>query len=123
MTFTREQVEDFLYLEADLMDQWKLIEWSELFAENGQYLVPPIGYPDADPNSTLFLIADDRFRLIEQAKRLMKRTAHVEYPHSTTRHMISNVRIEKITDGVAQVKCNFVAYRTKRQVLDVCRPY
>jgi p-cumate 2,3-dioxygenase beta subunit len=43
----------------------------------------------------------------------MKKTAHAEYPHSKTRHLISNV---KLGDGNAQerkVRANFVIYRTK----------
>lgn len=118
MTVTRAQVEDFLYYEAELIDQWKLKEWSELFTEDGRYLIPPIGDPEADSKHTLFLVADDRFRLEQRAKRLLKRQAHVEFPHSTTRHMINNVRIESIEGEVVRVSCNFVAYRTKREVLD-----
>ena len=32
--------------------------------------------------------------------------------------MISNVRITGVTDGVADVTCNFVTYRAKRGVVD-----
>ena len=50
---------------------------------------------DASPDNNLFYVADDRFRLSERVKRLMKRTAHAEFPHSRTRHLVSNVRIRK----------------------------
>ncbi len=48
---------------------------------------------DSSPDKNLFYVADDRFRLSERVKRLMKRTAHAEFPHSRTRHLVSNVRI------------------------------
>ena len=34
-----KQVEDLLYFEAELLDDWKLMEWSDLFSEQGMYLV------------------------------------------------------------------------------------
>jgi p-cumate 2,3-dioxygenase subunit beta len=115
---TRTEVEDFLYLEAQLMDEWKLKEWSELFTDNGTYVIPTLGKPNIDSKKTLYLVDDDKFRLTARAERLLKREAHVEYPHSTTCHNITNVRIEEIKDQVVYVRCNFVAYRTKREVLD-----
>ena len=42
-----------------------------------------------------FFISDDnRARLEERAKRLLKKEAHVEYPHSKTVRNIHNVRIK-----------------------------
>lgn len=119
MSLTREQIEDFLYLEAELLDEWKLEEWADLFTEDGLYLIPPTGYPSADHRRTLFIVSDNRHRIVERAKRLLKKEAHVEYPHSTTRHTISNVRIKDVQDETIFVRCNFIAYRTKREVLDV----
>ena len=36
-TMTRADVEDFLFLEADLLDDSRLPEWLELFTEDGAY--------------------------------------------------------------------------------------
>lgn len=38
---TRTEAEDFLFREARLLDEWQLVEWSELFEPDGEYLVPP----------------------------------------------------------------------------------
>lgn len=116
---TRPMVEDFLYFEAALLDDWKLEEWAALFTEDAEYLVPPTDRPHGDPASTLFLVYDDQFRLTHRAKRLLKRQAHAEFPHSRTRHTISNVRIVSREPGCIGVECNFVVYRSKREVLDV----
>ena len=45
------------------------------------------------PGTTLFGVADDYHRLTERVKRLGKKNAHVEFPHSRCRRMVSNVRI------------------------------
>ena len=115
---SRAEVEDFLFHEADLLDRWALDEWAMLFTDDGEYLVPPTDLPDGDPGKHLFLVYDDRHRLGERAKRLGKKSAHAEFPHSRTRHMISNVRVSQ--DGaVVNATCNFVVYRSKQGVNDV----
>jgi p-cumate 2,3-dioxygenase subunit beta len=117
---TRSQVEDFLFEEADLLDSWRLPEWLTLFTEDAEYHVPCMDLPaDASPDDSLFYIADDRFRLGERVKRLMKRTAHVEYPHSRTRHLFSNTRVKTREDSDLDVSCVFATYRTKDGVTDV----
>jgi p-cumate 2,3-dioxygenase beta subunit len=117
---TRDQIEEFLFEEADLLDSWRLPEWLTLFTEDGEYHVPCMDLPaDASPDDSLFYIADDRVRLGERVKRLMKRTAHVEYPHSKTRHMFGNIRIKKREDRDLDVSCVFATYRTKDGITDV----
>lgn len=117
---TRADIEDFLFAEADLLDQWRLPEWLELFTDDASYHVPCTDLPaDARPEENLFYIADDRFRLGERVKRLMKRTAHAEFPHSKTRRMVGNVRIRsRSADGI-EVGSVFTTYRTKDGVTDV----
>ena len=115
---TRAEVEDFLYHEAALLDEWKTMEWAELFTEDGEYLVPPMDIPDADKSAALFIINDDHHRLVQRAKRLTRRTAHVEFPHSKVRHTIHYVRILEQDDAGLTVASNQVVYRAKRQNLD-----
>src|SRR5437868_6035835 len=88
---TRSEIEDFLYLESALLDDWKLEEWASLFTEDGFYLIPPTDKPDADHRTELFIISDNHHRIVHRAKRLLKKEAHVEYPHSRTRHCVNNV--------------------------------
>jgi p-cumate 2,3-dioxygenase subunit beta len=116
---SRADVEDFLYAEAALIDDWRLNEWFALFAEGAVYQAPTAGAPeDDDPNTSLFYIADDYARLRERIGRLNKREAHAEFPRSRLRHMISNVRIlDRDADG-GKVTCNFVVYRAKNGKVD-----
>lgn len=116
---SRAAVEEFLFAEADLLDEWRLPEWLELFTDDATYSVPATDVPaNASPDNSLFYVADDRFRLSERVKRLMKRTAHAEFPHSRTRHVVSNVRIRSRADAELQVSSAFITFRTKDGVTD-----
>ena len=42
---SRADVEDFLFAEAELLDEWRLPEWLELFTEDAIYYVPSTDVP------------------------------------------------------------------------------
>ena len=110
----RSEVETFLYHEAQLLDGWDLEQWTRLFVVDCAYLIPTTDLPlDASPRTSLFYIADDHHRLCERAKRLLKRTAYAESPHSRMRRTISNVSIVGEGDGEVSATCNFIAARTR----------
>ncbi len=112
---SREQVEDFLFHEAALLDSWRLDEWLKLLTEDARYEVPSNDRPDADPANTLFTIADDIRRIRARVTRLNDKNAHAEYPPSRTRRMISNVRIVERNGTELRVEANFVVYRFRRE--------
>lgn len=115
----RSDYEDFLYREAALLDDWRLDEWFELFTPDSVYEVPTMSAGlGAQPDSTLFYVADDHRRLRHRVNRLNKPTAHAEWPHSATVHMVSNVRIEGVDDLGVHVACAFVTYRSKHNITD-----
>jgi p-cumate 2,3-dioxygenase subunit beta len=126
MTVTRAEVEDFLFHEAALLDAWKLDEWLALLTDDARYRVPSNDAPDADPASALFLIADDIHRIRGRVARLKDPQAHAEFPHSRTRRMITNVRIEELVSGTHSefvpdtnsseitVHANFTVHRFRR---------
>jgi p-cumate 2,3-dioxygenase beta subunit len=111
---TRAQVEDFLYHEAALLDDWKLDEWEKLLTEDATYYVPPNDHLEGDHRSTLFLVADDRERIRQRVIRINDPNCHAEYPKSRTRRMISNVRILAVEADLVTVAANFVCYRFRR---------
>lgn len=109
---TRVDVEDFLYREAALLDDWDLDGWLELWALEGtRYVVPCNDTPDADPDRDLVLIDDDGFRLRARVERLNSRKAHREYPHSRTNHQVFNVRLGEVTKGELPVTASFTVWR------------
>ena len=60
---SRQEVEELLYREAALLDEWRLEEWLELLTDDAVYQVPPTDVPEGDSRNTLFIIADDAVRI------------------------------------------------------------
>ncbi len=114
-TNRRLEVEDFLFHEAELLDNWQLPAWTKLYSDDARYEIASLSSRDPlheSPSTSIFIVADDKERMNLRADRLMKKSAHCEFPHSKTRHMISNVRVTQEGDCL-RTKANFVTYRTK----------
>jgi p-cumate 2,3-dioxygenase subunit beta len=110
---SRAEVEDFLYAEASLLDEWRLDEWLALFTNDASYSVPSTDSPDSEPDDTLFLIADDAGRLRSRVEQLLGKTTWSESPHARTRRLLGNVRIRRVDGERAWVTSNFVVYRMR----------
>lgn len=117
--FTIGEVEQFLYAEAALLDEWRLEEWLALMAPDARYLVPPLDARDADHGDTLFLIADDRRTLASRVRQLLSGTTWAENPRSRTRRLVTNVRILEADDREARVTANFAVWRFQHEQTDV----
>jgi len=113
-TVFRSRIEDFLYHEATLLDEWRLDEWLELLTEDVIYEVPSTDAPNSEAKSALFLIADDATRIRARVKRLNDTQAHAEFPRSRTRRLITNVQITDRTTNELLVTANFTVYRYRR---------
>jgi p-cumate 2,3-dioxygenase beta subunit len=107
---SREHVEDFLYIEAALLDAWALDDWLLLFDDDAKYEVPCNDAPDGEPARDLMLIDDNFARLQARVTRLNSRRAHREYPHSRTNHQVFNVRVDAAGDEIS-VTASFTVWR------------
>ncbi|MGF1598573.1 MAG: aromatic-ring-hydroxylating dioxygenase subunit beta [Acidimicrobiales bacterium] len=114
----RYAVEEFLYHEADLLDRWRLDDWLALFTDECLFLVPSTDRPEGDPFTEMFLVQDDRFLLEQRVDSLMTKTAWAESPHSTTRHLVTNVRAAHLGDGAVEATANFIVTRARRDTVD-----
>lgn len=115
---SRHEVEDFLFAEAALLDEWRLQEWLELLTEDATYLIPPTDTPAADASNTLFIIADDAVRIRSRVKQLLGKSAWAENPPSRTRRIIGNVRIVGQDGESIRVSANFAVYRMRFELID-----
>jgi p-cumate 2,3-dioxygenase subunit beta len=118
VAFSREEIENFLYAEAALLDEWRLDEWLTLFTEDARYVVPSTDLPNADPATSLSLIDDDIVRLRGRVARLNSRHAYREFPWSRTRRLISNVRITEVEGDDVSVTAAFLVYRIRNGQVD-----
>ncbi|MCY4508950.1 MAG: aromatic-ring-hydroxylating dioxygenase subunit beta, partial [Acidobacteria bacterium] len=94
----QHEVEQLLYLEARLLDDWDLDAWLALYTADARYVVPTTDLPEGDPRSDLVFIDDDRDRMAARVVRLQGRHAHRESPWSRTRRFVSNVMVTAV-DG------------------------
>ncbi len=107
----RDEVTDLLYEEADLLDEWRLDEWLQLYTDDARYAIPCNDDPDGDAARSLMLIDDDRLRMESRVDRLNNRRAHREYPHSNLRHLVTNIRIGNRHDDEVEVRASFAVWR------------
>ncbi len=109
----RREIEEWLYYEAELLDEWRLEEWLALFAPSGRYIIPTSDLPGGDPRRDLLLVQDDHWLLEQRVASLNSRSAHAEYPHSRTRHNVHNVRVIELGDDRYHVSANYICYRMR----------
>jgi len=115
---TRQEVEDLLYREAALLDEWRLEEWLEMLTDDAIYQVPSTDAPEGDARNTLYIIADDALRIRSRVKQLLGKLAWAENPHSRTRRMITNVRVVGVDGDDVLVTANFVVHRMRYETVD-----
>lgn len=113
-----QEVAQFLFNEARLLDRWDLDTWLDLFEPDARYTVPATDVGDPGNTVALPLIDDDRRRLGARVTRLKSTHAHAEYPRSRTRRLITNVTAEVSQDDVT-VQANFAVYRCRHEHVDL----
>ena len=120
----RRQIEDFYYLEAELLDERKLREWFNLLTEDVRYWMPLRHNTMERPSDVVeelskpgegYYFDDDSKSLKIRVERAYSKIAWAEVPPSRTRHLITNVRVKKDDGGEIEVHCNFLVYRTRME--------
>ena len=101
---TREEAENFLYMEARLLDEDRLEEWLTLFTADGIYWLP-IDEED-DPERQASVIYDDPLQREKRVHQLRQGARYSQLPASRTIHYLSNVEVEPGPDGGVNLRCN-----------------
>jgi p-cumate 2,3-dioxygenase subunit beta len=107
---SRQEVEDLLYREAGLLDEWRLEEWLEMLTDDAIYQVPSTDAPEGDARNTA--------RIRSRVKQLLGKSAWAENPHSRTRRIITNVRVLVAEGDSIFVTANFAVYRMRYETVD-----
>jgi benzoate/toluate 1,2-dioxygenase beta subunit len=118
MAFDRQEVEQFLYHEAQLMDEHRLDEWLALWTEPALYWVPS-NRDEIDPKREVSLIYDDWVRLQLRISRLKSGFAHAQQPRSRMRRLVSNIVVEEAENGEIVVYSNFLLTELRRGKQDL----
>ena len=107
----QHEVEQLLYREARLLDDWNLDAWLTLYTEDARYVVPTTDLPEGNPESDLVFIDDDYARMTARTVRLKSRHAHREYPWSRTRRFISNVMVTAVDGDEIEATASVAVWR------------
>lgn len=119
----REEVRDFLYREAELLDDRRFGEWLQLVAEDFRYRMPVPVTPDNplaphyDPRA--YIIDETRTTLAEHWFRRfepdMWEMAWAENPPVRYRHFVTNIRVREAAEADAyDVRSNAIVTGTRQ---------
>jgi 3-phenylpropionate/cinnamic acid dioxygenase small subunit len=117
----KEEVEAFLYHEAELLDERRYAEWLDLFTEDAHYFMPMRRNVPHDEPEREFTRAGTEVNWFDEGKDTLSRRVQqiltgihwAEEPPSRICHMVSNVQV--VADGPAEVtvKSRFLVYRNR----------
>jgi len=84
---TDQQLIDFVVREARLLDQQRLEDWLDLFAEDGHYWMP-VERGQTDPRLTTSLMYEDKLLLKIRIERLKGKTTYSQSHKSHCHHVL-----------------------------------
>jgi 3-phenylpropionate/cinnamic acid dioxygenase small subunit len=120
---TYNDVLDFVYREAELLDERRHREWLELLAEDIRYVVPvrvtTAHSLDGSALDDMAHFDEDRYSLTKRVQRFETEYAWAEDPPSRTRRFVTNVRVwETDQESELVVRCNLLLFRSRGDIRD-----
>ena len=87
---TRDDIIDFIYQEARMLDEGRYDEWLSLWLEIGIYWMP-LDYKQTDPISATSLLYEDHFMLRLRVERLNGARTFSQKPKSRCHHVLQRL--------------------------------
>ena len=117
---TDQELIDFVVREARLIDQHRLDEWLDLFAEDGIYWMP-LEWGQTDPRLTASLMYEDKLLLKIRVDRLKGRATYSQSPKSRCHHVLQQPQVDERDDAerryVTWTPLHYVESRGDEQTL------
>lgn len=88
MTPTREDLIDFIYAEARMLDEGRFADWLALWLSEGHYWMP-LDYRQTDPETVTSLLYEDNFMLRLRVERLEGERTFSQKPKSRCHHVLN----------------------------------
>jgi len=122
----KEEIEDLLYREAELLDERRYEEWLDLFTDDCHYFMPMRKNVPHDAPEREFTRAGTDVNWFDEGKDTLTRRVRqirtgvhwAEEPPSRICHLVSNVQILATSPpgplpSQVEVKCRFLIYRNR----------
>jgi 3-phenylpropionate/cinnamic acid dioxygenase small subunit len=122
----KQEIEDFLYHEADLLDERRYDAWLALVAEDIRYWMPMrrnVKVDDVEREFTregldISWFDEGKETLTRRVRQIQTGIHWAEEPVSRISHMVSNLQLIEVNPSVAEpaevsVKCRFLIYRNR----------
>jgi 3-phenylpropionate/cinnamic acid dioxygenase small subunit len=119
----REEIEAFLYHEAELLDERRYEAWLDLFTEDAHYFMPmrrnvPRDEPEREftrAGADVNWFDEGKDTLTRRVKQILTGVHWAEEPPSRTCHVVSNVQITATAAAGDEVtvKSRFLVYRNR----------
>jgi len=122
----KQEIEDFLYYEADLLDERRYDEWLALLTEDVRYWMPMrrnVKVDDLEHEFTregldISWFDEGKETLTRRVRQIQTGIHWAEEPVSRISHMLSNIRLleaDPSWDEPAEVtvRCRFLVYRNR----------
>ena len=117
----KQEVEEFLFHEAELLDERRYEEWLDLFTEDAHYFMPMRQNVPADEMEREFTregtdvnwFDEGKDTLTRRVKQIRTGVHWAEQPPSRICHMVSNVQVLAASPSEVSVKSRFLVYRNR----------
>jgi len=122
----KQEIEDFLYREADLLDERHYDEWLALLAEDVRYWMPMRRNVKLDDREREFTREGLDISWFDEGKETLTRRVRqiqtgihwAEEPVSRISHLLSNIQLIEVNPSAAEpaevsVRCRFLVYRNR----------
>ena len=120
------EIEEFLYQEAEILDERRFEEWLDLLTDDIRYFMPMrrnVKFGELDREFTregqdINWFDEGKDTLTRRVNQLLTGIHWAEEPLSRICHTVSNVQVLKATPSVSEpsevaVKCRFMVYRNR----------
>jgi 3-phenylpropionate/cinnamic acid dioxygenase small subunit len=119
----KQEIEDFFYREADLLDERRYEEWLELFTEDAHYWMPlrrnvPRDEPEREftrEGADVNWFDEGKDTLTRRVKQILTGIHWAEEPPSRICHIVSNIQIVRATRDEVEARSRFIVYRNRVQ--------
>ena len=122
----KDEIENFLFAEAELLDERRFTEWLDLLTEDLVYFMPlqrNVKFGESDRERTRIGVDvswfdEDKWTLAKRVEQLMTGLHWAEEPASRVSHLVTNVQVHEVRpslDAPVEVvaKSRFLIYQNR----------